>query len=303
MAAPREALSDVIADLESKGSLSGDDAARLRSAPVWWISAPEVLSYLGALIAAQGLLVILGSVVEDLTPRTVSVGLTMLGVACAAGAWPLRSKGPRLERVSDFLVVLATGSLAGAIGITIALAGPSNESSVLVASGLALAAGLATLRRTRFSGTFTTVVALQVVLFAFIARFDISEYYGPLLFLASGALLLWLGTTRIGFAFGARLAGAVSATGATIAFAAIHDNLAAALVALAATVVLLAAGLRRKVLEVVVVAGFGTVAQVGMASNELFPSSPLAQGLAVTVCGLAVVIGSVTIVRRTRTAA
>jgi hypothetical protein len=270
---------------------------------VWWISAPEVLSYLGALIAAQGLLVILGSVVEDLTPRTVSVGLTMLGVACAAGAWPLRSKGPRLERVSDFLVVLATGSLAGAIGITIALAGPSNESSVLVASGLALAAGLATLRRTRFSGTFTTVVALQVVLFAFIARFDISEYYGPLLFLASGALLLWLGTTRIGFAFGARLAGAVSATGATIAFAAIHDNLAAALVALAATVVLLAAGLRRKVLEVVVVAGFGTVAQVGMASNELFPSSPLAQGLAVTVCGLAVVIGSVTIVRRTRTAA
>jgi hypothetical protein len=303
MAASREALSDVIADLESKGSLSGDDAARLRSAPVWWISAPEVLSYLGALIAAQGLLVILGSVVEDLTPRTVSVGLTMLGVACAAGAWPLRSKGPRLERVSDFLVVLATGSLAGAIGITIALAGPSNESSVLVASGLALAAGLATLRRTRFSGTFTTVVALQVVLFAFIARFDISEYYGPLLFLASGALLLWLGTTRIGFAFGARLAGAVSATGATIAFAAIHDNLAAALVALAATVVLLAAGLRRKVLEVVVVAGFGTVAQVGMASNELFPSSPLAQGLAVTVCGLAVVIGSVTIVRRTRTAA
>jgi hypothetical protein len=303
MAASREALSDVIADLESKGSLSGDDAARLRSAPVWWISAPEVLSYLGALIAAQGLLVILGSVVEDLTPRTVSVGLTMLGVACAAGAWPLRSKGPRLERVSDFLVVLATGSLAGAIGITIALAGPSNESSVLVASGLALAAGLATLRRTRFSGTFTTVVALQVVLFAFIARFDISEYYGPLLFLASGALLLWLGTTRIGFAFGARLAGAVSATGATIAFAAIHDNLAAALVALAATVVLLAVGLRRKVLEVVVVAGFGTVAQVGMASNELFPSSPLAQGLAVTVCGLAVVIGSVTIVRRTRTAA
>ena len=303
MAASREALSDVIADLESKGSLSGDDAARLRSAPVWWISAPEVLSYLGALIAAQGLLVILGSVVEDLTPRTVSVGLTMLGVACAAGAWPLRSKGPRLERVSDFLVVLATGSLAGAIGITIALAGPSNESSVLVASGLALAAGLATLRRTRFSGTFTTVVALQVVLFAFIARFDISEYYGPLLFLTSGALLLWLGTTRIGFAFGARLAGAVSATGATIAFAAIHDNLAAALVALAATVVLLAAGLRRKVLEVVVVAGFGTVAQVGMASNELFPSSPLAQGLAVTVCGLAVVIGSVTIVRRTRTVA
>ena len=303
MAAPREALSDVIADLESKGSLSGDDAARLRSAPVWWISAPEVLSYLGALIVAWGLLEVLSAVVDDLTPRTVSVGLTMLGVACAAGAWPLRSKGPRLERVSDFLVVLATGSLAGAIGITIALAGPSNESSVLVASGLALAAGLATLRRTRFSGTFTTVVALQVVLFAFIARFDISEYYGPLLFLASGALLLWLGTTRIGFAFGARLAGAVSATGAMIAFAAIHDNLAAALVALAATVVLLAAGLRRKVLEVVVVAGFGTVAQVGMASNELFPSSPLAQGLAVTVCGLAVVIGSVTIVRRTRTAA
>lgn len=303
MAAPREALSDVIADLESKGSLSGDDAARLRSAPVWWISAPEVLSYLGALIVAQGLLVVLGVVVEDLTPRAVSVGLAVLGTAAAAGAWPLRSKGPRLERVSDFLVVLATGSLAGAVGITIALAGPSNESSTMVASGLALATGLATLRRTRFSGTLTTVVALQVFLVSLIVLLDVSEYYGPLLFLASGALLLWLGTTRIGFAFGARLAGAVSATGAMIAFAAIHDNLAAALVALAATVVLLAAGLRRKVLEVAVVAGFGTVAQVGMVSNQVFPSSTLAQGLAVTVCGLAVVIGSVTVVRRTRTAA
>ena len=303
MAAPREALSDVVADLESKGSLSAGDAERLRSAPVWWITAPEVLSYLGALIVAQGLLVVLGAVVEDLTPRAVSVGLAVLGAACAAGAWPLRSKGPRLERVSDFLVVLATGSLAGAIGITIALAGPSNETSTLVASGLALATGLATLRRTRFSGTLTTVVALQVVLFAFVARFDVPESYGPLIFLASGALLLWLGTSRIGFAFGARLAGAISATSATIAFAVVHDNLAAALVALAATVVLLAAGLRRRMLEVVVVAGFGTVAQVGMASNELFPSSPLAQGLAVTACGLAVVVGSVTVVRRTRTAA
>ena len=77
----------------------------------------------------------------------------------------------------------------------------------------------------------------------------------------------------------------------------------AALVALAATVVLLAAGLRRRMLEVAVVAGFGTVVQVGMVSSQVFPSSMLAQGLAVTACGLAVVIGSVTVVRRTRTAA
>lgn len=303
MSAPREALSDVIADLESKGSLSGDDAARLRSAPVWWITAPEVLSYLGALIVAQGLLVVLGAVVEDLTPRAVSVGLAVLGAVAAGGAWPLRAKGPRWERVSDFLTVLATGSWAGAIGITIALAGPSSESSTLVASGLALAAGFATMRRTRFSGTLTTVVALQVFLVALIQLLDVSEYYGPLIFLASGSLLLWLGTTRIGFAFGARLAGSVSATGATVAFAVVHDNLPAALVALAATAVLLAAGLRRRMLEVVVTAGFGTVVQVGMASNEVFPSSTLAQGLAVTACGLAVVVGSVTVVRRTRTAA
>jgi hypothetical protein len=303
MGAPREALSDVITDLESKGSLSVDDAARLRSAPVWWITAPEVLSYLGALIVVQGLLVVLGAVVEDLTPRTVSIGLAVLGAACAVGARPLLRRGTALVRVGNFLAVVATASWSGAIGITLSLAGLDEWWSVLVASALALATGLGLVRRTRFAGTLVTIVALQPFLAAIIAVLDVSEYYGPLLFLASGVLLLWLGTTTVGFALGARLAGAVSATGATVAFAAVHDNLAAAAVALAATIALLAAGLRRRMIEVVVVAGFGTVVQVGIASNQIFPSSPLAQGLAVTACGLAVVVSSVAVVRRTRTGA
>lgn len=303
MGAPRESLSDVIADLESKGSLSTGDAARLRSAPVWWVTAPEVLSYLGALIVGLGLIVILVAIGEDLTPRTVSVGLAVLGTACAAGAWSLRRRDTALVRVANFLAVVATASWAGAIGITLSLAGLDESWSVLVASALALATGLALVRRTRFAGTLVIIVALQPFLAATISVLDVSEYYGPLLFLASGALLLWLGTMQIGFALGARLAGAVSATGATIAFAAVHDNLAAAGVALAAAIVLLATGLRRRMLETVVVAGFGTVTQVGIASNQVFPSSPLAQGLAVTACGLAVVVGSVAVVRRTRTVA
>lgn len=303
MGAPREALSDVIADLESKGSLSRDDAARLRTAPVWWITAPEVLSYLGALIVAQGLLVVLGAVVEDLTPRTVSAGLAVIGTACAAGAWPLRTRGTALLRVANFLAVVATASWAGAIGITLSLAGLDDWWSTFAASGLALALGLSLVRRTRFAGTVVTIVALQPFLASVIAVLDLSEHYGPLLFLGSGALLMWLGTTPIGFAFGARLAGAVSATGATIAFSVVHDNLPAAAVALVATVVLLAAGLRRRTIEAVVVAGFGTVVQVGIASNQVFPSSALTQGLAVTACGVLVVVGSMAFVRRARTGA
>lgn len=302
MTTTREALSDVIADLESRGLLTGEDAARLRRAVVWRITTREAFSYLGGLIVSLGLIFTLSALADDLTTQTVTGGLAILGVACAAGAWTLRRRDAALIRVANLLAVVATGALAAALGLALHLAGLDGRWATVVASALSLATGLALASPTRFAGTLITIIAPQPLLAAGIDLLGLSEYVAPLLYIASGAMLIWLGTRSVGFALGARLAGAISATGANFVLTVVHDNIAADGLALVGVLVLFVAGLRQRMLEAVVVAGVGTVVQVGVASNSLFPSSGLAQGIAVTTCGVAVVIGSLAIFRRDRSA-
>lgn len=293
----RKTLSEVIDDLEARGRLDASEIEQLRSAPGWWVAPVELVAFLGGAISIVGLVWTLGALFPDLSLGAIDAGLYVLAVVVGACVWFIHGRGPRLERLAEILMSVTTGLLAAAVGVSVHLGGAATETGVWWGSLLALAVGLALVRRTMFIGTVITIVALQPLMGVSIDLFDVAEPWGALLFTASGIFLLAIGLRDIGLSFAARGVGAFSIVFSTFNLAVYQDDIPTAIGSLIVAILVFYFGARKTQVETLVAGGIGTTMSVGVLATQVF-TSEVAQGAAVLTTGVIVVVLALTQLRR-----
>jgi hypothetical protein len=284
----RKTLSEVIDDLEESGRLDARAIEDLRTAPSWWVAPTELLAFLGGAIAIIGLVWTLGALFPDLSLGAIDAGLYVLSVVTGVAVWFLHGRGPRLERLVEVLLAVTTGLFATAVGVSLHLAGTSTETGVWWGALLAFVAGIVLIPRTTFIGTVITVVAAQPLTAVSIALAGVSEPWGGLFFVASGAVLYLVGTRDIGLSFAARGVGAMSIVISLFNMAVYRDDIATAIASLIIAGLIFAVGARKTLIETLIAGGIGTTLSVGALAAQLFDSEVL-QGTAVLVCGVTLV--------------
>ena len=297
MPSTRKSLKQVIADLEQRGSISGQDADALRIAPQWSLTGAEITGYLGGGIVAVGITWIIISVSQDLNRLFVTLMLYVTGsVALATARW-LRSRGVRSGQVAEVLFGIGIGSIAGAIGTTLNNLGVRDSVAVAVASALAVSVGLATSRRTSFAGMLLVVIGAQPLIGSIIEIFHLSEVTFPLVIDLSGALLIVLGIQRVPSAIVARIAGTISIVIGSLIFAVTGESIVRPVISIVVSAALFYFGAHRINLEVIGGGGIGITIAIGVIAGRIFDSSSL-QGAVITATGVAIAALSLLIVRR-----
>lgn len=288
MSPRRKTLSEVIDDLETSGRLDSREVDELRTAPTWWVAPTELLAFLGGAIAIVGLVWTLGALFPDLSLGAIDAGLYVLSLVTGVAAWFLHGRGDRLERLTEVLLAVTTGLFATAVGVSVHLAGASTESGVWWGALLAFVAGIVLIPRTMFIGTVITVIALQPLTAVSIDLSGVTEPWGGLFFVASGAVLYFIGTRDIGLSFAARGVGAMSIVIAMFNMAVYRDDIATAIASLIVAGLIFTIGARRTLIETLIAGGIGTTMSVGALASQLFDSDVM-QGATVLVCGVALV--------------
>jgi len=284
----RKTLSEVIDDLEKSGRLDSREIDDLRTAPSWWVAPTELLAFLGGAIAIVGLVWTLGALFPDLSLGAIDAGLYVLSVVTGVAVWFLHGRGPRLERLAEVLLAVTTGLFTTAVGVSVHLAGASTETGVWWGSLIAFAVGIVLIPRTMFIGTVITVIAAQPLAAVSIELSGVTEPWGGLFFVASGAVLYLIGTRDIGLSFAARGVGAMSIVISLFNMAVYRDDVAMAVASLIVAGIIFAVGARRTLIETLIAGGLGTTMSVGALASQLFDSEVL-QGTAVLVCGVTLV--------------
>ena len=284
----RKTLSEVIDDLEKSGRLDSREIDDLRTAPSWWVAPTELLAFLGGAIAIVGLVWTLGALFPDLSLGAIDAGLYVLSVVTGVAVWFLHGRGPRLERLAEVLLAVTTGLFTTAVGVSVHLAGASTETGVWWGSLIAFATGIVLIPRTMFIGTVITVIAVQPLAAVSIELSGVTEPWGGLFFVASGAVLYLIGTRDIGLSFAARGVGAMSIVISLFNMAVYRDDVAMTVASLIVAGIIFAVGARRTLIETLIAGGLGTTMSVGALASQLFDSEVL-QGTAVLVCGVTLV--------------
>ena len=296
MARHRKTLSEVIDDLEKSGRLDSREINDLRTAPTWWVAPIELVAFLGGAITIVGLVWTLGALFPDLSLGAIDAGLYLLSVVTGIVVWFLHGRGPRLERLAEVLLAVTTGLFATAVGVSVHLVGASTETGVWWGALLAFVAGIALIPRTMFIGTVIAVIAIQPLTAVSIDLSGVTEPWGGLFFVASGATLYLIGTREIGLSFAARGVGAMSIVIAMFNMAVYREDIATAVASLIIAGLIFAVGARKTLIETLIAGGIGTTLSVGALASQLFDSEVM-QGASVLVCGVILVTLSLTQLR------
>lgn len=291
-----KSLNQVIGDLEGRNSLSKQDADALRAAPRWSLTAAEITGYLGIGIITVGLAWIIIAIAQELNRLTVYLALYIVGTGAVASAKWLRPRGIRASQITEVFFLIGVGSLAGAIGLTLADIGLRGSIAAAITSALAIIVGLAACRRTKFVGTLIVVAATQPLIGSINESFHLSESVLPMVIVFSGALLVCLGLQRVGSPLLTRVAGSTSIVIGSFAFAVTRDSSFRPLASIAICSALFYIGAHHVNLELIIGGGIGITLAIGILTGRTFDAF-VVQGVVVTATGTAISALSFVILR------
>jgi hypothetical protein len=197
----RKSQSHLLDELVQSGKISHEEADGVKSAPRWDISVRELVTYLGALIIAVGVLRLLAFAFEDASKWTMMSAAYVLAVALGVGAWKLMPQKGLRGRVSEVLELGAL--LAGLLGSIVPLDATNMKSQVIgiILTVIATTWGVMRLSNSAFSGSTALCAGLPGFAIALGALISgSSTRYFAALFVAAGFALLWIAGKKIGLA-------------------------------------------------------------------------------------------------------
>jgi len=297
MAKNRKSVVSLIAELEAAGKLTSSEAHELRVAPKWAIPFSDVASYLGGSVIFVGLVWIVVALMQDVSQIGIDTALFIASSATAFLSFKLMKKGGRLNTLGESIAAVSTMTFAFAIGLLLDILNVNEDLILLIVSTMALAIGIGLSSRTTFIGTIITVAATQPFMVAVITTCIPDTPITPLLFVGSGAVLIWFSLRNIGLRFIARGAGAVSIVIASIGYSTWDSNSWQPIIGFAIVGLLFIFGAKRMHLEIVAVGGLGITIITGVLAGQLF-DSPLLQGLSVIGVGVIIVFTSIAISKK-----
>lgn len=298
----RPRFDEVVDGLVARGAIGADDAAALRDASRWPFGAVEAVAALGGLLVGVGVLVVLGSLVEDLSQLAFAGVLALLAAVALAARRALTGR-PRAMLARDVLEVVAIALAAFAAGTAIERTGWSGEAVAVTVALPVAAVGLWRAGRTRFAGSVVGPVGAASAALAAAALVRSDADLSAVVFVVVGvAILAWAARTRPGSPALARFVGA----GAVMLGVLIPGPEAGPDVAWSAAAVVVALALfvratRAVRLEMLVPAAIGLVGSVARVMGDAFDDETL-QGAATIVIGAVVLAATVRRLRATRTA-
>ena len=298
----RRTVREEIADLERSGTLSAVQASVLRDAPQWSIEANELFAYLGGLIAAIGVTWLTIALVQDSSPLGIAIGMLVAGIVIGVGAKFLHQQNTWRSRVAEALTVVSVGLLAGAAGIFLNQAGLASDHSASIVTAICVALGLLVARRTQFAGTLIFVIATEIFVASLIGTLNLEDsLVAALLFIASGAALIAVSRSAIGFPLSARVVGTVSYVLGTFTFGVMKDSIVATLAALIISVALFLASTKLLKLEVIAGGAIAVTLTTSLLVTRVVNTQAI-QGLAIVIIGVAMVVAASAVNKKRRSA-
>ena len=298
----RRTVREEIADLERRGTLSPVQASVLRDAPQWSIEANELFAYLGGLIAAIGVTWLTIALVQDSSPLGIAIGMLVAGIVIGVGAKFLHQQNTWRSRVAEALTVVSVGLLAGAAGIFLNQAGLASDHSASIVTAICVALGLLVAPRTQFAGTLIFVIATEIFVASLIGTLNLEDsLVAALLFIASGATLIAVSRSAIGFPLSARVVGTVSYVLGTFTFGVMKDSVIATLAALIISVALFLASTKLLKLEVIAGGAIAVTLTTSLLVTRVVNAQAI-QGLAIVIIGVAMVVAASAVNKKRRSA-
>ena len=294
----RKSAGDLIADFENSGKLTAEEARSLREAPRWVISFSDIASLLGGAIIFVGLVWIVIALIQDLSKEAIDAALFISSAGTAALAYWLIRKGSRIAVLGECIVAVSTTAFAIGVGVLLEIWNVHEDYILIFAALTALLIGIAISYRTTFIGTIIIVAATQPLMAGIVSEYLADKAAAPLIFVLSGAVLIWFSQRDIGLQFVARTTGAVSIMFASIGFSTWENNSWHPVMGLVIAALLFAFGANRLHLEIVAAGGFSFTVITGVLAGRLFDSA-LVQGLAVVATGATVIAIALAMSRKT----
>jgi hypothetical protein len=197
----RKSQSHLLNELVQSGKISHEEADGVKSAPRWDISVRELVTYLGALIIAVGVLRLLAFAFEDASKWTMMSAAYVLAIALGVGAWKSTAHKGVQGRLSEVLELGAL--LAGLLGSIVPLDATNMKSQVIgiILTVIATTWGVVRLSSSAFSGSVALCVGLPGFAIALGSLIDDSNpRYFAALFVVAGFVLLWISGKQRGLA-------------------------------------------------------------------------------------------------------
>lgn len=283
---------DLLDDLVSRGVIDADQADNIANAPRWSFTIRELVTYLGSLIIAAGVIRLLALAFKDASVGVIASALYVVAVLAGVASWKLSSGSEIRQRFAEVLELGALGAAAGATGIVLDQADMRGEWIGFILSSVAAVWGLWRCTQTRFAGTLAMSFGVMGVAVALeeIINPD-SQISGGLFILFAGVVVAGMGLRDIGARQIARAVGSLYIIIGSMNIASAEEWLRPTPIATGA--VLFALGALLLAPEMLVAGAFCIVAGVIMTTVEWIDNE-MAQGLVIIATGL-VVLGALTI--------
>lgn len=282
-------------DLVFRGAITANEADDISYAPRWSFSIRELVTYLASLIVAVGVIRLLAAAFEDASVGTIIAALYIVAAGAGFASWKFSSGSEILQRFSEVLELGALGATAGATALVLNEADMKGEWIALILTGVGAVWGVVRCTRSRFSGTVALSVGTVGFSIALSALIDSdNEMLGGALMLIAGALLVVVGTQRIGSQQIARAVGSLFVIIGSMNIGSAEDWSRPASIITGA--ILFAAGTVILAPEMLVAGAFCVVAGVVMTVVE-WVDNETAQGLVIIAAGL-LVLGALSVQMR-----
>ncbi|MEN9553070.1 MAG: hypothetical protein RLY24_665 [Actinomycetota bacterium] len=283
---------DLLDDLVSRGVIDANQADNIANAPRWSFTIRELVTYLGSLIIAAGVLRLLALAFKDASVGVIATALYVVAVLAGVASWKLSSGSEIRQRFAEVLELGALGAATGATGIVLDQADMRGEWIGFILSSAGAAWGLWRCTQTRFAGTLAMSFGVMGVAVALeeIINPD-SQISGGLFILVAGVVVAGMGLRDIGARQIARAVGSLYIIIGSMNIASAEEWLRPTPIATGA--VLFALGALLLAPEMLVAGAFCIVAGVIMTTVEWIDNE-MAQGLVIIATGL-VVLGALTI--------
>lgn len=284
--------------LVETGSLTEDQAEKLRVAPRWYVSLREILSYLGAIFILVGVVRTVAATLKDASPMSIAALLYLAGGAVLATALFFHQKSGPLKRAAEVLELVGLGLEAAAVAVTLGESDMRGEHIALILGGTGLAWGIFRCRVAQFAGTIILCVGWFAVCASSISLLDPDERVSALLFILVGLALLAFSHTHPHFEFAPRTVGALAMMIAAQSVRTGEGAWWAAIPLAVCALVFLYSAVSLRVELLIVSAVMTTVAMGVFTSRAL--RNDIASGLLMTATGVALVFVSVSLLKEHR---
>jgi len=284
----RKSQNEVLDELVAQGTITEQQACDIADAPQWSFSVRELVTYLAALIIAVGVIRILVIAFEDASEGLIVTSLYLCSLGAGFASWKLSSKSKIQKRFAEVLELGSLGSAAGASGVLLSHTDLRGESIGLILTSIGFLWGLYRCRETQFAGTVAMCVGANGIAITLGALLNEDRgWTAGLLMVASGSLLAYLGTTRIGSQYLSRAVGSLFVVIGSITLGADLAN--GRVIPIITGIAIFAVGTTLLAPEMLVAGALCIVIGVVMTVTRWI-SNDMAQGLVIIATGIAMLM-------------